>query len=211
MPGTYISPAESGLYYLQSRYYDPEISRFLNSDAYASTGQGILGYNIFSYCNNNPAKHVDSTGEVAETAFDVASLILSAVEVSANPADLGAWIGLVGDTVDLIPFVTGVGESIRIFRATGKISDGAGDLIDTYRNLRKINAGTGNEVHHILEKRFVTQLNLNIKENDMLSIALSKSDHQAYTKQWRKLAYGIIHGFDDVLRRVQKFMRIIPN
>ena len=32
MPGTYISPAESELYYLQSRYYDPQLRRFLSAD-----------------------------------------------------------------------------------------------------------------------------------------------------------------------------------
>ena len=41
----YYYDAESGLYYLQSRYYDPNIGRFINADSYASTGQGILGFN----------------------------------------------------------------------------------------------------------------------------------------------------------------------
>ncbi len=62
MPGTYISPAESGLYYLQSRYYDPEIGRFINADAFASTGQGILGNNMFAYCENNPVMGYDPSG-----------------------------------------------------------------------------------------------------------------------------------------------------
>ena len=39
--------------YLQSRYYDPELSRFINADALVSTGQGILGNNMFAYCRNN--------------------------------------------------------------------------------------------------------------------------------------------------------------
>ncbi len=50
LPDTYISPAETGLYYLQSRYYNPERGRFINVDAYIATGQGVLGYNIFAYC-----------------------------------------------------------------------------------------------------------------------------------------------------------------
>ena len=33
----YVYDTETGLYYLQSRYYDPEIGRFLNADAFAST------------------------------------------------------------------------------------------------------------------------------------------------------------------------------
>ncbi|MBR4017895.1 MAG: RHS repeat-associated core domain-containing protein [Oscillospiraceae bacterium] len=53
---------ETQLYYLQSRYYNPEIGRFLNADSFVSTGQGILGYNIFAYCGNNPVLYTDSTG-----------------------------------------------------------------------------------------------------------------------------------------------------
>jgi len=47
---------------LQSRYYNPETGRFLNADAFTSTGQGILGNNMFAYCNNNPVILSDSTG-----------------------------------------------------------------------------------------------------------------------------------------------------
>ena len=62
----YIYDSECDLYYLQSRYYDPSIGRFLNGDAYASTGQGILGYNMFAYCMNNPIGHADATGHARQ-------------------------------------------------------------------------------------------------------------------------------------------------
>ncbi len=58
----YVYDHETGLYYLQSRYYDPEIGRFLNADAYTSTGQGILGNNMFAYCGNNPVVFGDPSG-----------------------------------------------------------------------------------------------------------------------------------------------------
>ena len=58
----YVYDTESGLYYLQSRYYDPEIGRFINADALVSTGQGLLGNNMFAYCRNNPVKRVDVSG-----------------------------------------------------------------------------------------------------------------------------------------------------
>ena len=60
---SYAQEAETTLYYLQSRYYDPEMGRFINADAYASTGQGTLGNNMFAYCNNNPVSNYDPTGE----------------------------------------------------------------------------------------------------------------------------------------------------
>ena len=45
----YVYDAETGWYYLQSRYYDPTIARFVSADVYLSTGQGVLGHNAFAY------------------------------------------------------------------------------------------------------------------------------------------------------------------
>ncbi len=59
------------MYYLQSRYYDPEVCRFINADEFASTGQGFLGYNMFAYCNNNPIIYTDFTGNYPlQAAFE---------------------------------------------------------------------------------------------------------------------------------------------
>ena len=58
----YYYDAETGLYYLQSRYYDPVICRFINADKYASTGQDFLGFNMFAYCGNNPVNNSDPDG-----------------------------------------------------------------------------------------------------------------------------------------------------
>lgn len=50
----YVYDDETGFYYLQSRYYDPIIGRFLNADVYADTGSGTpLSTNMFAYCENN--------------------------------------------------------------------------------------------------------------------------------------------------------------
>ena len=58
----YVYDYETGLYYLQSRYYDPEIGRFINADGLVSTGQGFSGNNMFAYCGNNPVNRADITG-----------------------------------------------------------------------------------------------------------------------------------------------------
>ena len=39
------------------------MGRFLNADGYVSTGQGILGNNMYAYCGNNPVMYVDHGGE----------------------------------------------------------------------------------------------------------------------------------------------------
>ena len=58
----YYCDTETGFYYLQSRYYDPAVRRFLNADSYGSTGQGFLGFNMFAYCGNNPVNACDHQG-----------------------------------------------------------------------------------------------------------------------------------------------------
>ena len=51
----YYYDTDSELYYLQSRYYDPTTGRFLNADSveYLGTNCSIIGYNLFTYCDNN--------------------------------------------------------------------------------------------------------------------------------------------------------------
>ena len=64
----YFYDTETGLYYLKSRYYDPEVCRFINADAYASTGQGILGLNMFTYCICSPVTLYDPSGRLTIAA-----------------------------------------------------------------------------------------------------------------------------------------------
>ena len=74
----YVYDTDTELYYLQSRYYDPEMGRFLNADAFASTGQGILGNNMFAYCLNNPTNYTDHSGLFAfELGVVATSLFVS--------------------------------------------------------------------------------------------------------------------------------------
>ena len=124
------------------------------------------------------------------------------MEVAFNPADPFAWIGLAGDAVDLIPFVTGVGETIRALKVSskvGNVADTVDDAIDTYRNVKKVTKGTDLEVHHIVEKRFGTSLEIK-NQNTMPSIALSKTEHRKYTNSWRKNAeYGKEHTKKEIL------------
>ena len=59
----YYYDTETGWYYLNSRYYDPEVKRFINEDAYLGTDKGTR-YNLFTYCGNNPVMYVDPNGSM---------------------------------------------------------------------------------------------------------------------------------------------------
>ena len=58
----YYYDTGTGFYYLQSRYYDPEVLRFINADGYVSTGLGLNSCNMFAYCGNNPIDKADYYG-----------------------------------------------------------------------------------------------------------------------------------------------------
>ena len=77
----YRYDSETGLYYLNSRYYDPETGRFINADGFVSTGQGQLSANMFAYCENNPVNREDKNGQWG-------NIIIGAL--------IGAVVGVIG-------------------------------------------------------------------------------------------------------------------
>ena len=60
----YYFDTETSLYYLQSRYYDPAVGRFINADdsSYLGADGTDNSYNLFVYCSNNPVMRIDITG-----------------------------------------------------------------------------------------------------------------------------------------------------
>ena len=76
----YYYDTETGLYFLQTRYYDPEVGRFLNRDSvqYADP-ETINGLNLYAYCLNNPVEYADPTGHFILTTLIVAGLATSFV------------------------------------------------------------------------------------------------------------------------------------
>lgn len=62
---SYRYDTETALYYLQSRYYNPEWSRFINADAFGGELGKLLSHNIFAYCENNPINMIDLDGHSA--------------------------------------------------------------------------------------------------------------------------------------------------
>ena len=190
----YYYDTETGFYYLQSRYYDPKICRFINADNFASTGQGILGHNMFAYCGNNPIVFRDSSGYSVETALDVASALYSFFTLIGSPSWANAGYLLWDAASVIIPGIPGsyVATSFRVAGKLDEFVDSAEVLTGTYRQLKKLLKGTKNiEIHHLIEKRF-SQL-FSTSTDDFFSIALSPETHQLITNRWRNL-----HKVDDI-------------
>lgn len=73
---SYYYDSDTGLYYLQSRYYDPQVRRFINADSVmAGVGGSVQGYNLFAYCFNNSVNMSDSSGHWPQWIKDAASWV----------------------------------------------------------------------------------------------------------------------------------------
>lgn len=82
----YMYDYYTGLYYLQSRYYNPLYGRFLNVDSIIVTGK-VLGDNLFCYCKNDPVNFVDHNGK---DAVSIIKKVLELIVVSTIiMSDLG--------------------------------------------------------------------------------------------------------------------------
>lgn len=86
----YYYDDETGFYYLQSRYYDPSLCRFISADQYELVGmlsQTLGQINLYAYCNNNPIMYTDESGE---------SFILSLFIAIACGGIIGGVTGALG-------------------------------------------------------------------------------------------------------------------
>lgn len=81
-----ICDEETGLYYLNARFYDPSTGRFLNPDSYRGEAADPMSLHLYAYCANNPVNMVDPTGHAAETVLDVVFLGISLKEYLEAPS-----------------------------------------------------------------------------------------------------------------------------
>ena len=92
----YRYDSETGLYYLQSRYYSPQWGRFLNADGFVSTSKSVLSKNMFVYCGNNPVNFHDDGGYrknwIISGLLFIAAIVLSVFDAVNDTA--------VGEVID---------------------------------------------------------------------------------------------------------------
>lgn len=85
---------ETGYYYLQSRYYDPEVGRFLNTDEveYLDTSGQLTSCNLFVYCNNSPIGATDPDGHFAIYILGASIVLSPAIIIAACLFALGIFL-----------------------------------------------------------------------------------------------------------------------
>ena len=81
----YYYDTETGLYYLQTRYYDPEVGRFISRDSieYADP-ESINGLNLYAYCGNNPVNRYDPNGNNWQDFLSTLERILTGIADFGN-------------------------------------------------------------------------------------------------------------------------------
>ncbi len=124
----YRYDVETNLYYLNARYYDPSIARFISADDVSHVADDqASSINLYAYSLNNPVMYTDSTGYIIDTIFDVAFILIDIYFLASNEGykDWKNWVALGVDILfAAIPFVTGGSQIIKL----ANIADGMNDL-----------------------------------------------------------------------------------
>ena len=98
----YYLDIENNFYYLNSRYYSPELRRFISPDdtAYLDP-ESVNGLNLYCYCGNDPVNYCDPSGHMAEWAINLLSglgiivgTVLFTGAIVASAGSVGALVGV---------------------------------------------------------------------------------------------------------------------
>ena len=122
----YQYDSETGLYYLNARYYDSKIARFLSEDTYTGDPNDPLSLNLYTYCANSPIKYTDPSGHyyyVDANGKGHVSEITVGWNCGLNPDIIYDKVIFVGDHIN----VTTSGAQI------GSVS-GNKDIVNAYNN-----------------------------------------------------------------------------
>ena len=94
----YYYDTETGYYYLQSRYYNPEWGRFISPDSFGYIDNSTrLGFNAYIYCVNNPIMFTDPTGTEEESNQNIPEQSKSVVQIIFSIIFSGGILSFIED------------------------------------------------------------------------------------------------------------------
>jgi RHS repeat-associated protein len=104
----YMQDSETGVHYLQSRYYDPTIGRFISSDGWLGEPGMVLSHNMYVYALNNPVMYSDPSGNFPILAIlSLVAIVGMGLTIGGVASDNNALTGI-GLTMIAIPaLITG--------------------------------------------------------------------------------------------------------
>ena len=136
----YYYDTETGLYYVSSRYYDPEIGRWINADipeTLTADFENFAQYNLFAYCFNNPVNLSDETGTwpswATKLAIGVGAIVIGAAVVAATAATGGAAAAFTGALIAGVKTaaISGAVAAGTSATVTAVVSVASGDDVNT--------------------------------------------------------------------------------
>ena len=129
----YYFDNETGLYYLNVRYYDPEVGRFISQDNVAELDLVTLnGLNLFAYCGNNPIMNVDPNGNRfwRRVGTILAVAAMAYVGVALITASALLKVVTLGASTKATKYLTAIGIGLTVGVVSSAISQGLNGGID---------------------------------------------------------------------------------
>ncbi len=179
----YYYDNETGWYYLQSRYYDPTVRRFINADTpdlLTNDCDNLMQYNLFMYCNGDPVNGIDPSGHDASEAlwYLAISLLIIAVVATIIPTgggSAGALVFVGGGTVG-----GGAITTLTSSAAVNSYLTGSAMAAGASAYLSKSNNRSGSN-HHLSGKE-MNNYKKSIMEGDDVTFS-SKNEAEQFIKE----------------------------
>ena len=140
----YYLDRETGLYYLNARYYTPQWRRFISPDdtAYLDP-ETPNGLNLYAYCNNDPVNYCDPSGHFWDYVFDAVFIAWGMYDlINGGYKDWKNWVALGVDIAfAVLPFIpSGIGQVVKVGNKIDNAADVASAInrIDNIQDIPKV-------------------------------------------------------------------------
>ena len=195
----YYYDVETGLYYLKTRYYDPETGRFITIDDVSYLAPDTInGLNLYAYCGNNPVMNVDPNGHFFFSALflglligGIAGGIVGGVTAAVNGGNILAGIGkglLVGAA-----FGAGIGLGVGLIGVGGSMAFAGGGILKALGGVATIAVGiaalgiVGNNLANFIYYTFISD---GVSDLTPTSYSGVNGDDSKYLSRWDRLDYA---------------------